>query len=66
MVGAMRTLGMAVSMTAVTLIFSLLLGGEAISMNTLPRFIDSMRTGLSAFAAFACLGIAASFGRGRK
>lgn len=66
MVGAMRTLGMAVSMTAVTLIFSLLLGGEAISMDTLPRFIDSMRAGLSAFAAFACLGIAASFGRGRK
>ncbi|MDQ7832541.1 MAG: hypothetical protein RDU30_12470 [Desulfovibrionaceae bacterium] len=65
MVGSMRTLGMAASMTAVTLIFSLLLGGEAVSQDTLPRFIDSMRLGLSAFAAFACLGVLASFGRGK-
>ncbi len=65
MVGSMRTLGMAASMTAVTLIFSLLLGGEAVSQDTLPRFIDSMRLGLSAFAALACLGVLASFGRGR-
>jgi len=66
MVGAMRTLGMAVSMTSVTLIFSLLLDKEAISLDTLPRFIDSMRLGLSVFAAFACLGVLVSFGRGRK
>jgi EmrB/QacA subfamily drug resistance transporter len=66
MVGTMRTLGMAVSMTSVTLVFSLLLGGETISIDTLPRFIDSMRLGLWAFAGFACLGIAASFGRGKN
>jgi len=66
MVGTMRTLGMAVSMTAVTLIFSLYLGGRAVSAATLPGFVDSMRMGLWAFAAFAGLGVLVSFGRGRK
>ncbi len=66
MVGTMRTLGMAVSMTSVTLIFSLLLDKEAVSLDTLPRFLDSMRLGLSVFAVFACLGVLVSFGRGRK
>ncbi|QLA17210.1 MFS transporter [Desulfolutivibrio sulfoxidireducens] len=66
MVGTMRTLGMAVSMTSVTLIFSILMGDSAVSAATLPWFLTSMRVGLSVFAVFSCLGVVLSFGRGRK
>ena len=66
MIGSMRTLGMAVSMTTVTLVFSLVMGGTAISPATLPAFLTSMRVGLAAFAAFSCLGVLLSLGRGRR
>jgi hypothetical protein len=57
---------MAVSMTTVTLVFSMLMGGTAIVPATLPAFLTSMRVGLSAFAVFSCLGILHSLGRGRR
>lgn len=62
----MRTLGMAASMTVVTLIFSMLIGGAAITPSTLPTFLASMRVGLAAFAVFSCLGFLLSLGRGRR
>lgn len=66
MVGAMRTLGMAVSMTTVALILSLLMRDAAIEPDTLPAFLDSMRLGLGVFALYSCLGIGLSVGRGRR
>ena len=66
MVASMRTLGMAVSMTSVTLIFALLMGEAAIGPDTLPAFLTSMRIGLTAFAAYSCLGVILSFLRGKR
>ncbi len=66
MIGSVRTLGMAVSMTTVTLVFSVLMGGAAIMPATLPSFLASMRVGLAAFAVFSCLGVLFSIGRGRR
>jgi len=66
MIGSMRTLGMAVSMTTVTLVFSMFMGGAAITPSTLPAFLASMRVGLAAFAVFSCLGVLLSLGRGRR
>ncbi|MFU2208130.1 MFS transporter [Solidesulfovibrio sp. C21] len=66
MIAAMRTFGMAVSMTSVTLIFSLLMGDAIVTVDTLPAFLASMRVGLVAFAVFSCLGVILSFWRGKK
>jgi len=65
-VGTMRTLGLAASMTTVTLVFSLLMGGQAVSPQTVPGFLTSMQICLMAFAAYSCIGLGASLGRGRK
>lgn len=65
-VGTMRTLGLAVSMTTVTLVFSLLMGGQAVTPATLPGFLSSMQACLMAFAGFSCLGLGASLGRGGR
>ncbi len=66
MIASMRTLGMAVSMTTVTLVFSLLMGDAAITPATLAPFLTSMRVGLAAFAVFSCLGVILAFFRGKK
>jgi EmrB/QacA subfamily drug resistance transporter len=66
MIGAMRTLGMAASLTTISLIFSLCMGNHVISPKTLPAFLLSMRTGLVAYAIFSCLGVILSMGRGKK
>jgi MFS family permease len=65
MIGAMRTLGMAVSLTTISLILSLFMGEHEISRATLPTFVLSVRTGLVAYAIFSCLGVILSIGRGR-
>jgi EmrB/QacA subfamily drug resistance transporter len=65
MIATMRTLGMAVSMTSVTLVFSLFMGDATIDADTLPAFLTSMRVGLAAFAVFSCLGVILSFWRGK-
>jgi EmrB/QacA subfamily drug resistance transporter len=65
MIGAMRTLGMAVSLTTISLILSLFMGEHEISGATLPTFLLSVRTGLVAYAIFSCLGVILSIGRGR-
>jgi EmrB/QacA subfamily drug resistance transporter len=66
MIGAMRTLGMAVSLTTISLIFSLVMGPAEINSQTLPGFLFSMRTGLVVYAVFSCLGVILSFSRGRR
>lgn len=66
MIGAMRTLGMATSLTTITLVFSLFMGDQAVTDANLPRFLLSMKTALVAFSLFSCLGVILSFSRGRR
>jgi EmrB/QacA subfamily drug resistance transporter len=62
----MRTLGMLSSMTIITVIFSVLMGGHAVTAATLPAFLRSMHVALLAFCALCVLGIFCSFGRLRE
>jgi len=66
LIGVMRTLGMAANLTCVAFLFSIFLGDAAVTPETLPAFLDAMRTGLIVSAVLACLGVAVSLGRGRK
>lgn len=66
MIGAMRTLGMATSLTTITLVFSLFMGDQAVTDANLPLFLLSMKTALVAFSFFSCLGVILSFSRGRR
>jgi len=70
MIASMRTLGMAVSMTSVTLIFSLFMGDAPFSQELMNPFLTSLRAGFSVFAVFSCLGLLISLARaatsGRK
>ena len=66
MIATMRTLGMVTSMTTITLVFSLLMGGQPVTGDTLPEFLTSMRLGLIAFVVFSCLGLVLALGRGRR
>lgn len=63
MIGTVRTLGMVVSMTTITLVFSLLMGGQPVTKANVPEFVSSMQTGLIAFAAFSCSGLMVSIAR---
>jgi len=65
MIGAMRTLGMAVSMTTITLIISLMLGEEAVTARTLPVFLTGARLALAVSAVFSCVGVLLSLRRGK-
>jgi EmrB/QacA subfamily drug resistance transporter len=66
MIGTMRTMGMVISMTTITLILSLFMGGEPVTQETVPVFVTSMQVGLLAFAAFSCSGVIMSMARGRR
>ncbi len=66
MIAAMRTLGMAVSMTSITLIFSIFLGELVVNAETASTFLLSMRVGLIVSAVLSSLGIFLSFLRTRK
>lgn len=66
MIGAMRTLGMAVSMTSVALILSIFMSSAPVTKHNLPLFLLSMKTALVLFAVYACLGITMSFRRMKK
>ena len=65
MIGTMRTLGLVLSMTTATLVFSLVMGGEAVTPATLPGFLTSMRACLIVFSFFSCCGLLFSLGRGK-
>ena len=64
MIGTMRTLGMVTSMTTITLVFSLLMGTQPVTNETIPAFISSMQVGLCSFAVFSLLGVTLSLRRG--
>ena len=66
MIGTVRTLGMVTSMTTITLVLSLFMGGQPVIRETVPLFISSMQTGLFTFAVFSCLGVIISLLRGRR
>lgn len=60
---SMRTLGMLTSMTLITIIFSLLMGGAPVTAETQGLFLTSMRVALQLFCALCVIGIFCSFGR---
>ncbi|MYL83920.1 MFS transporter [Desulfovibrio aerotolerans] len=66
MIASMRTLGMAVSMSSITLIFALFMHDAAIGPDTLPAFLTSLRVGLTAFAIYSCVGVLLSLLRGAR
>ena len=63
MVGTMRTLGMIVSMTAITIIFAFFMGGHQVNAESLDSFLYCMRFGMIVFAVFSFLGVFSSFKR---
>lgn len=62
----MRTLGMMVSMTVITIIFSIFMAGHAITPETQVQFLASMRTALVTFSMLCLVGIFFSLGRIRR
>ena len=60
---SMRTLGMMTSMSIITVIFSIFMAGQAVTVATLPQFLLSMRTALLVFCGLCLIGIACSAGR---
>jgi EmrB/QacA subfamily drug resistance transporter len=61
--GSVRTLGMMSSMTIITIIFSIFMGGHAVAPDTLPVFLTSMHTALLIFCGLCGIGIFCSFAR---
>ncbi len=59
----MRTLGMLASMTVVTVVSSAVLGSRAVTADSVPAFVLSLRVGLAAFCVFCAVGIGCSLGR---
>jgi len=59
----MRTLGMMSSMTIITLIFSMLMHDQAVTAETQPAFLASMRLALLIFCGLCVIGIGCSIGR---
>lgn len=60
---SMRTLGMMTSMTIITVIFSTVMAGHAITPETQPQFLFSMRTALLVFCGLCLIGVTCSAGR---
>ena len=52
---SVRTLGMMGSMTIITVIFSVTMAGHAVTVETIPQFLTSMRIALLLFCVI-CLG----------
>lgn len=62
----MRTLGMMTSMTIITIIFSIVMGGHAVTPQTQALFLKSMHIALVTFSALCLAGIFFSMARIRK
>lgn len=60
---SMRTLGMMSSMTIITIVFSILMGGNPVTAETQMAFLASMRTALLIFCGLCAVGIGCSLGR---
>jgi len=65
MVASMRTLGMMTSMTVITVIFSVIMGDHAVTPETQPAFLLSMRIALVSFCGLCAVGVLFSLGRFR-
>ena len=63
---SVRTLGMMTSMMIITLIFSYLMQGQPVTVETQPAFIASMRLALLIFCGLCVVGIGCSWGRVTK
>lgn len=63
LVATMRTLGMLVSMTTITLIFSVYMGDLEVTQQTSDLFVKSMKTGFFIFSGLSIAGVLSSFGR---
>jgi len=66
LVGTMRTLGMMTSMTIITVILSVLMGGHGVTPETHPMFLRSMHLSLLIFSGLCLAGIFCSLGRLRR
>ncbi len=62
----MRTLGMMTSMTIITVIFSMVMAGQAVTAATQPDFLRSMHTALLIFCVLCVFGIFCSLARLRN
>ncbi|HKJ05697.1 MAG TPA: MFS transporter [Geopsychrobacteraceae bacterium] len=60
---SMRTLGMLASMTIITVVFSILMGGHPVTAETQEAFLSSMQIALLVFCGLCALGIFCSIGR---
>ena len=63
---SMRSLGMLTSMTIITLIFSYLMKGQQVTLETQAAFLTSMRTALLIFCGLCVVGIGCSLGRVKR
>lgn len=63
LVASMRSLGMMTSMTIITIVFSSVMSGRAITQETYPMFLQSMHLALTVFAVLCVVGVLCSFGR---
>lgn len=62
----MRTLGMMGSMTIITITFSIVMAGQAVTAETQPQFLFSMHAALMTFSALCVIGIIFSMARIRQ
>jgi len=62
----MRTLGMMGSMTIITIIFSIVMSGQAVTLQTQPQFLFSMHVALLTFSVLCIIGIFFSMARIRR
>jgi MFS family permease len=62
----MRTLGMMGSMTIITITFSIVMSGQAVTAQTQPQFLLSMHAALLTFSALCIIGIFFSMARIRR
>lgn len=60
---SVRTLGMMGSMTIITIIFSVTMAGHAVTVETIPQFLTSMRIALLLFCVICLAGIFCSSAR---
>ncbi len=60
---SMRSFGMLTSITIITVIFSYLMNGQAVTLETQPAFLSSMRIALLIFCGLCVVGIGCSLGR---
>ncbi len=66
LVASMRSLGMMVSMTTITILLSIFMQGHPVTRDTQPAFLMTMRSALICFCLLCLAGILCSLGRLRE